>query len=164
MFTDTDLVESLRVLDPATWPSDFPESPTFGDASVDRLNDSLGLRDPQLRRKFREYVSGGAKDGTLIENLSQAVALIPTNSAECERGFHAMNLLMTSLRSSLHIPTLSDQLFIYITGPPLELFKPKVYVESWIRRGRHTATDSNAMTRRTQDHTKEHLYPVWNAL
>lgn len=164
MFTDSELVESLRILDHATWPADFSEVPSFADEAVRKLNDSLEIRDMQLHRKFREYVSSGGKKKELIKELLDAVAIIPTNSAECERGFHSMNLLMTSLRTSLQIPTLSNQLFLYTTGPPLRLFKPQVYVESWIKKGRNTATETSSMMKRPEDFTSQYLYPVWSLL
>jgi hypothetical protein len=164
MFSDKSLLEDLQVLDERTWPSDVSASVTFADAAVERLNDRLFIGDPDLCRKFREYVSGGARDKSLIKSLLDAISLIPTNTAECERGFHAMNLLMDSLRTSLDVSTLTEQLFIYVTGPPLELFKPEAYVESWLRQGRNTAVEAFAMAKKKADYSSAYHFPLWQSL
>ena len=52
-----------------------------------------------------------------------------------------MNTQMTSVRSSLLIPTLSSLLFICVNGPPLKHFDSRKYVISWLKSGRHSAID-----------------------
>jgi len=75
-----------------------------------------------------------------------SVAVIPVSTAECERGFSAVILLLTSRRSSLHVTTLSSLLFLKTVGPPLEQFQPLQYVKSWLAKGHHAASDVGCKT------------------
>jgi len=65
-----------------------------------------------------------------LRRLLSSVPVIQVSTAECERGFSAMNLLLTSRRSSMHVTTLSSLLFLKMVGPaPLEQFQPLQYVK-----------------------------------
>jgi len=75
-----------------------------------------------------------------------SVAVIPESTAECERGFSAMILLLTSRRSTLHVTTFSSLLFLEMVGPPLEQFQPLQYVKSWFAKRHHAASDVGCKT------------------
>ena len=73
--------------------------------------------------------------------LQHALSTIPISSSECERGFSQMNLIATPSRASLLTKIISSLLFVRLVGPPLKLFDPTKYVDSWILRGRRSAID-----------------------
>ena len=61
-----------------------------------------------------------------IWNLfTHAYSVYPCSSSECERGFSLMNLIVTSLRTSLHIPNIASLMLINTNGPPLSMFECK---------------------------------------
>ena len=99
-------------------------------------------------RAFRSFVdSHGKTFEDHLRRLVSSVAVIPESTAECERGFSATNLLLTSRRSSLHVTTLSSLLFLKTAGPPLEQFQPLQYVKSWLAKVHHAASDIGWKTR-----------------
>jgi len=54
------------------------------------------------------------------------------STAECERGFSAMNNICTDIRSRLTICNISNLMFININGPPINIRNPDTYVKSWL--------------------------------
>jgi hypothetical protein len=61
-------------------------------------------------------------------------ALSPT-TAHCERGFSKMNLIKTSLRTSLCQTSLQALLRIQMEGPSLADFDPKSAISTWCNSG-----------------------------
>jgi len=57
-------------------------------------------------------------------------------TAECERGFSAMNTICTDLRSRLTTNNIANLMFITINGPPLNSWNPDSYVKSWLAKHR----------------------------
>lgn len=55
------------------------------------------------------------------------------STVECERGFSAMNCIITDLRSSLTIPRTSNLLFLSLNGPAVEDFNPEPYAKLWLK-------------------------------
>ena len=80
--------------------------------------------------------------------LQHALSTIPISSSECEWGFSQMNLIATPCRASLLTKIISSLLFVRLVGPPLKLFDPTKYVDSWILRGRRSAIDRHCETLR----------------
>jgi hypothetical protein len=52
-----------------------------------------------------------------------------------------MNLNDSPVRNQLSIPTLSSLTFIEVNGSRPEDFKPDVYVQKWLRSGKHASSD-----------------------
>jgi len=71
----------------------------------------------------------------------QRVELLPLSPAECERGFSLMNLNADPVRNQLSIQTLSGLIFIKVSGPKPEDYKPDYYVQQWLSTGHHSSTD-----------------------
>ena len=96
------LLDDMSILNPSTWKEgDFRDS-LFGKKNVRRLAQRLQLpiRDAELG--FREYVdNGGQTVPPTLTPLTRAVNAIPVSTAECERGFSAMNNVMTPERLPL---------------------------------------------------------------
>ena len=92
-------------------------------------------------------MASGAKQSSAVAPLLKNVSLVPTNTAKCERDFHAMSLTLTALRSSLQVSTVANCMFVYCAGPPLSLFNAPDYAEAWMRKGRHAPTETRALAR-----------------
>ena len=106
-------------------------------------------------RGFREYITEKKCPGTLFP-LQIALNTIPISSSDAERRFSQMNLIITPTRASLMTTTVSSLLFIRLVGPPLPRFDPTRYVDSWLLRGRHSAS--------REDLSDENLVKLWNLL
>lgn len=159
-----DLVSSSKLLDPTKWTEEEIRDITFGDNSITKMARTLRLNVDQSVKTFREFVFSGGKNTEAIHQLTTTVCTIPVSTAECERGFHSMNLLMTDLRTSLLVDTLSSLLFIYCVGPPVHLFKPASYVSTWFAQGRHSSTDVNSKEKSINDSESSHLSSLWKLL
>ena len=84
-----------------------------------------------------------------MQQVINAVDILPVSTASCERGFSKMNLICTSLRSSLSVSHMSSLIFLSIEDPPLLEWKPMKYVTSWISLGRHDASSVTCPARKT---------------
>jgi hypothetical protein len=51
-----------------------------------------------------------------------------------------------------------------LVGPPVSIFKPSVYVNSWFFKGRHLATDTKSKKRNREDVSEYNLMPIWKLL
>ena len=98
-------------------------------------------------RAFREYRDNGGKQVPAGLQLLLTALTIPVCTAECERGFSQMNLIVSPTRNQLAVATVSSLLFAKLVGPPLKEFKPSPYVSSWLAMGKHDADDTNSMAR-----------------
>jgi hypothetical protein len=63
-------------------------------------------------------------------------------TSECERSCVVVNEVVSRTRKALLVQRARDLLFISCVGPPLTVFNPNSYVESWLRAGRKTADDT----------------------
>ena len=156
------VISDLNILDPSAWPTDISESVTFSDKNIKRLASVFRVSDGEIHQKFREYVASGAKQSSAIAPLLKNVSLVPTNTAECERGFHATNLTLTALRSSLQVSIVANCRFVSCAGPPLPLFNTPDYAKAWMRRGRHAATETQALVCIVE--IKSDISPIWKYL
>jgi hypothetical protein len=159
------LLNKIKLLYPDNWPdTTMDEDALYGNVEVASLAESFQLDARQCVRAFREYRdTGGRKVPGGLQPLLTAVDTIPVCTAECERGYSQMNLIITPTRNSLAVSTVSALLFCKLVGPPLSLFKPFGYVESWIAQGRHAADDTNSMTRDRL--IQDSVYrPLWQLL
>ena len=96
------------------------------------------LNDVAARRGFQEYIDNVRTEGMLelpdkLVELIKATKTIAVSTAECERGFSQMNILASSVRSSLTIKKLSTLMFINCkcVGPPPQEFSPSLCVKTW---------------------------------
>ena len=99
-----------------------------------QLAQRFRLDDRKILEGYRDF-----KDNSSIipENLAPLLNidhLIPVSTAECERGFSLMNIIVCPLRCSLHLVTVSSLMFIQLNGPPLSHHKVQsnTYVKSWL--------------------------------
>lgn len=158
---DKEIPDWTKILDSSTW----PENPdlTYGETEIRNLCRRFKLSERQIMRGFREYLIEKKYPSCLLP-LINTISNIPISTSECERGFSQMNLIITPTRASLHLKTVRNLMFIKLVGPPLRLFKPMNYVNSWFLRGRHLATDTNSKERKQEVGSENALLPVWKLL
>lgn len=162
-----ELLDNIKVLYSDNWPDiDLPNGQTalYGENEIAILAERFKVNARSSIRAFREFRENGGKTvppGLLP--LLLAVETIPVCTAECERGFSQMNLIISPVRNSLTVPTVSCLLFGKLVGPPLRLFKPDQYVMSWLARGKHSADDTNSKTRSVSERDNS-LAQVWKLL
>ena len=160
---DAEFAYWARVLDTNQWPDNIGTHLTFGETEMRNLSTRLQLNERIMIRGFREYLIEKNIPDKLLP-LQIALSTIPISSSEAERGFSQMNLIITPTRSSLMTTTVSSLLFIRLVGPPLVRFDPTRYVDSWLLRGRHSATDTNSKERSREYTSDENLIKLWNLL
>jgi len=114
----------------------------YGEDELRLLCNRFRLPYASIRDAYGDYKdSGGRHMPKSFSSLMRPVNTIPVSTAECERGFSAMNIIITERRSSLLIEHVSSLMFIKLHGPPLEYWKPGHYVKSWFANHR-SATDT----------------------
>lgn len=160
------LISDLAILDKTTWKAEEMSDPSHADETIERLCKTFCLPSDAVVHSFREYLFSGGKEEMLgsVTHLIQAINTLAIQTAECERGFSAMNRILTPTRASMTTQRLAECLYIYTTGPPLSMFKPNQYVKSWLRQGRHLATDVNAVAKKAKPHNNHQFFDMWKSL
>ena len=69
-----------------------------------------------------------------LQPLVNCTHVIPSSTAECERGFSHMNLIVSDTRSMLLVSHVSSLLFIKLHRPPLKSWNPTTYAKKWLRK------------------------------
>ena len=96
----------------------------------------------------------------MLEKLQTASLTYLPTSAECERGFSAVNSIDSKYRNKLREQSLSLLLFMDLNGPPLEQFDPLPFVSSWIKAGHPPSTSwDTGRKAKTEDPR-----PLWSLL
>lgn len=161
------LVSALTILNPSTWSPANLDDITFGDKSISFLCETFRLGDKTaLVGKFRELVDSGGRRVDLVGAITSAVSVIAVSSAECERGFRAINGIITTYRASMKTETLSSLLFIQTACPPQESYAPvaQEHAKIWIRTGRNSAIESSSMAKQKHDWSKDEKKGSWDAM
>lgn len=125
---------------------------------VRRLGLRFRLNVRQCQRGFRAYFDGEYNNAKILP-LTKAVKSIPCSSAECERGFSAMNTILTECRSNLTLTNVDNFMFIRINCPLVALFDPTTYVEKWLRNHR-SAIDRNSRQVKAEKHESKIFWDV----
>ena len=130
-------MQQFSVLDVALWPTELP--PRFGEDEVKELCTRFNLQSRLILNAFRDYVDDfGRKMPDDLQPLVNCTKVIPCSTAECERGFSHMNIIITVIRSKLLLSHVSSLMFIKLHGPPLSCWKPTNYANTWLRKHRST--------------------------
>ncbi|KAK4883004.1 hypothetical protein RN001_006323 [Aquatica leii] len=122
------ILSDIQILDKTYWP-DNP-SIRYGEQQIRKLCSRFHLDTRKALNEMREYVDRKDIVHKDLEELSHLINTFPCSTSECKRGFSAMNLICSKLRSKLLIENISNLMMIKINGPPLEQFNPENYVES----------------------------------
>lgn len=107
----------------------------FGETEIGTLAKLLGEPGREAVEEFRNYKLQGTLEGGTLKKLIIASNTYLATSAECERGFSAVNDTDRKTRNKLGEKSLSSLLFVDLNGPPLEIFNPAPYVMSWVKAG-----------------------------
>ena len=156
---DVELAATLEVMDIKTWPTKLPI--TFGENEMRKLASRFKLNKKQLITGLREYIYSRELPESL-NPVKQSIDSVAISSSECERGFFQLNLIITPLRSSLNIRTVSGLMFLKINGPPLRLFDPEKYVNSWLVSGHHSALAVKSKERSREGKFEENMMKFWS--
>ena len=141
------LVGQIDVLDPEK--IDF-ENPRFGEDEVKSLCGTLRLNKQQTHLAYIEFkASGGRSIPDQLNKLMVAIDTLSPSNAECERGFSAMNNIITDSRNAITTNNAEKQLFVSTVGPPCEKWNPKPYVKTWLGKGRRAAHSTSGMAQQS---------------
>ncbi|KAK1898057.1 E3 SUMO-protein ligase KIAA1586 [Dissostichus eleginoides] len=137
---EPDLVRMLKPLDKRFWPEQRSALILYGENEVRALAKVLGEPAREAIEEFRDYKLENKSPGKALQKLQTASKTFLPTSAECERGFSAVNSTDTDKRNKLREKSLFSHLFVDINGPPLEQFDPQPFLRSWIKAGHKPST------------------------
>jgi len=126
----------MAVFNPRNW---VHENPRFGENEVKSLCKTYHLNNQEIHLGFIEYTSSGRRSiSNKFNKLLVAVDTLSPSSADCERGFSAMNNIINDRRSLITTNNAANLLFISTTvGPPSQAWDPDPYVSqnmAWKRK------------------------------
>ncbi len=149
-FPTMKLISCFSIFTPSELPQTDCELLHYGEGELDTLLShysegplALDHNKGQLEwREFKNFLSKQIKNIKSIKELSEIVLssperrqifpimsellsrglVLPIATADCERGFSAVNRIKTCPRNSLKTDTLEELMYISIEGPPLEEF------------------------------------------
>jgi len=157
------VLNQLTVMDSTFWPSVMDID--YGEDAIKDLCRRFQLPFASIRDGYCDYKdSGGRQITQKLKPLVQAISTIPCSTAECERGFSCMNLIMTDLRSTLLIDHVASLMFINIHGPPVSQWNPQTYVNSWTVRHRDATDTRTRVAVKPGERAMEHPDPLWDIL
>ncbi|KAI2644992.1 E3 SUMO-protein ligase KIAA1586 [Labeo rohita] len=157
---EPDLVQMLKPLDKRFWPQQHSARILYGETEVRALAKTLGEPAREAVEEFRDFkLQNRAPGKTLVKLQTASLTYLPS-SAECERGFSAVNSTDSKYRNKLREQSLSSLLFVDLNGPPLEQFDPLPFVSSWIKAG-HRPSTSWVTGRKAKT---EDPRPLWSLL
>jgi len=140
-----DLLNGINFINPDTWPEDIETNVLYGETEVSFLCRRFTLPTRQTIQEFREFKDNGGKYvSNSLFPLKKAVSTLVVSTAECERGFSQMNVIMSPIRTSLAISRLFKLLFIKCAGLPLNRFSPLPQVKTWLTKGHCSSDDTKA--------------------
>ena len=143
-FPATAFLQSATVLDKSLWPTDPLQKAMFGEAEIGDMCKKFHIpseRAAEIVLEYSQYKRGQYTMGAQLKHFELMLKVLPISSADCERGFSQRNLHQTSLRNALYVSTVSDLLMITVNGPSVSNWNPRKYVISWLKTGRHSASD-----------------------
>ena len=110
--------------------------PGFGENEIMQMCERFNLSHSHTLtvNGYRDYLdNGGRKIPADLEPLVHCTHVIPCSTAECERGFSMMNIIVTDTRNKLLISHVSNLLFIKLHGPLCSRYSNK----SCLSKGNH---------------------------
>lgn len=157
---ERELYEQLNVLKPETWPSPVPVM--YGEPELRQLCNRLKLNYCTVKQDFRDFKENGLplKGGLL--KLKQIADTLAVSTAECERGFSLMNIIVSPTRNQLKIDNLSTLMFVNLVGPPLDMWNPTKHVKKWVMTRR--SADHVACRERQERQEKPDLSAIWKVV
>ncbi|XP_034149789.1 E3 SUMO-protein ligase KIAA1586-like [Esox lucius] len=158
---DSELTKLLKPLDPHIWPKTRDELILYGEDEIYELAKDLGEPAREAVEDFRSWKLQKDQSGKALRRLIVASQTYLATSAECERGFSAMNNTASKTKNRLRVRSLSAVLFVDINAPPLEMFDPKPFVMSWLKEGHCPSTAKKAAK---EAKNKREDRPLWSIM
>jgi len=161
-----DLVEDLSILEPENWSSGPGDSVDvrFGEEQISRLCSRFSFDKRMCSNGFRDFVEcAGRYEPEMLKPLLLCARSLPCSTAECERAFSSMNVLVSPARNSLLMKNISSLLFIKINGPPVDKFIPSRYVKQWLLM-HASATDKQVRRPLENQEVKDIKDSIWSLL
>ena len=84
------------------------------------------------------------------------------SSAEAERGYSLMNLIMSDKRNRLKVSNVSNLMVIVLLGKPLSEWDPEPHVKTWLMKHR-SSDDKRVKNKKLMNHTENEL-STWEFL
>ena len=154
------LVGQIDVLDPEKIDN---ENPRFGEDEVKSLCGTLRLYKQQTHLAYIEFKASGER--SIPDQLNKLMVAIDTfspSNAECERGFSAINNIITDSRNAITTNNAEKQLFVSTVQPPCKKWNPGPYVRTWLGKGRRPAHLTSGMAQQNlKKDTGYHYEPLW---
>lgn len=158
-----DILEYSKVLSPENWPKNEKQEVDIrhGQQEIIKLCKKFKCDSKQAVSGMRDFISSPTSLPKSLQPLKNCLNSLACGTAECERGFSAMNLIVTRLRTLLTIKNLNDLMFIKINGPPACKFNPQVYMKKWLLHHRY-ANDNQTrkVEEKNYDADKADLYEL----
>lgn len=156
--SEQELMNQVRILNSDNWPTEIQSG--YGQDEIRNLAKRLHLAPSLTADAFSDYVDNiGRRVPQNLEKLLRRLRVVPSSTAECERGFSAMNLICNDLRCRLSVPHMSALLFIKLEGPPLHQWNPSDYTRSWLRKHR-SAEDTRIRPTSNKDLEEKALWKI----
>lgn len=127
-----DLLDCFDIVESDKWPSSITNPWPEGEVRLKTLCLRYGIDFNTARKDFRDYVDDPHTDTPSVRMIKSIISVLPVSSADCERGFSTMNLILTDIRNRMLIHNVSSLLFVSLVGPPVCRFKPENYVSNWL--------------------------------
>ena len=138
------------------------ENPRFGEDEVKSLCGTLRLNKQQTHPAYIEFkASGGRSIPDQLNKLMVAVDTLSPSNADCERGFSAMNNIITDSRNAITTNNAEKQLFVSTVGPPCEKWNSEPCVRTWLGKGRRAAHATSGMARQQNLKKANYYEPLW---
>lgn len=133
---DNVIISAAAALNPSNWPSDEDdEHILYGDDKHLTIHKTLAVEaatSPILLKQFHQFKCHGVTADNLFKVLT-TVSTLPVSTAECERGFSAMNHILTDDRNRMNVSMLNSLLFISVNGPGVASFPARRFAEMWVK-------------------------------
>ncbi|UYV63152.1 hypothetical protein LAZ67_2003299 [Cordylochernes scorpioides] len=153
------LIKDISALEPNNFDA---ENVRYGEVEMRRICRRFNLDEMKCINGLRDFVDDENNVPETLQPFFRAISTLPCSTAECERGFSLMNDIITNLRTSLLISNVSNLMFINSNGPPIEMFQPKKYVQSWLLHHRSsTDTRSRVFARKNTDASRQSLWDIF---
>lgn len=146
-------LKKLIIVDKDAWPSDYNEA--YGDEIIPQVCKEWSLDEIKVTSEFRDFKLFG-KIGDEFQKLVDIANTFCISSADAERGFSLMNLIMTDIRNKLKIETTSNLMIIRSINVPLSRFKADELVKTWLT-SHNSAGSSRNINRSEQTEKADEL-------
>ncbi|KAJ8888924.1 hypothetical protein PR048_008418 [Dryococelus australis] len=134
------LLNQIKVLDCDQYPADLPVG--------------FQLNAAKIKNAYWDYLDNSHCIPKELNELMNCTKLIACSSAECERGFSLMNIIVSPTRNRLLIPRVSSLMFIKLHGPSLKDWNPEPYISTWLR-SHHSEDNTRTRVAKERHHYAE---------